>query len=390
MSSFKLIALISIFFLFSLSFVQAIGISPPRVTEDFVSGESLTVPFQIINRAHPTYVKMDAFGSPLAEFVTFSQDSFSMPQGVVSVDVSVDFPEFSELVDSFGRQIIRIRASESPDTVDGSFAAVTSVVGWLVIEVPVPGEFAEIVEISDPTVLEGEDVLVDILLRNRGTQPLSNKQLDIQVLDVLNQPVYQTTVSSIAVPLDDSTLIQVALPSSSFDPGKYTFEVLFNYSDEMQPLVSSRSFFVGATDIQLINYTQTLEEGSINRVRFHLQSLWGSPLRSVRPQLLSFSGEQSLPVLDFDPFQLQVLEAFIEVPSLESLDSDTFDSMLRLEFPVDATTDTTKEFPVTFLIAPQEDDVLISFNWYFVAVILIVAISGIVFFVIRRWNHEKR
>jgi len=359
-------------FILSFSLVVSIGVSPPKQYVDFISEGSASADYTILNYGGlvGTNIVLSAEGSPLAKYVSFSENNFVMKTNEHLITATINFPSYENL-SVYGKQIIRIEASEvSAGPSSGSFAVVTAVEPWLIVNIPIPGHFAEIEKFSIPNVKEGEDSSISFSIKNSGTKPLSNTRAEIEVFDLKGGLISSMSFDGINIPVGSSKSFSKPLRSSLMDPGKYLLVLKYYFDDNLKPASLSNYFFVGTTDILLLNYTSNLVEGKINKISLTLQSLWGSDLRSIRASIIDFNNHsQALPVIDLGPFEKRVVETYIDVPLLNgspfflntsryaNLSVDTF---MTLKFPTDASNDVDKRIPLNFLISHPVDPVVES------------------------------
>lgn len=337
--------------------VSAIGISPPKIVEDFESGETLTFTYYLINKGQPTDADIEIHGSALSQYVSIEENKVRLSQGVTPIELTVALPDYNDVPNAYGEQIIKIFVAEKPSG-GASFSAVTAVEGWLVFNVPTPGEYGEISKLHIPTVVEGTNTSATITIKNRGTIPLQNKRALIEIIDVHNSVV--DTISLPAVSVSDEKIVSVDIPSALYDPAKYKATAKFFFDEQKLPAERSETFFVGDTDIQLISHTRALQEGKINKVNLQFQSLWGDPLTSVRAIIFDFEGnEQPLPVIDFKAFEETTVQAFIDVPYLNespfnvNTSNHTVKTTVTLQFPTGETSNENKDIPLYFTINKQ-------------------------------------
>jgi hypothetical protein len=353
------------FFLFLLmlsSLVSAIGVSPPKITQEFISGEEFVYDIVVVNTANPSRVTVELEGSRLAKYVTLDKESFDLPLGQTSLQMTLSFPDYDDLEDTYGKQVIWYRIAEVPQE-GGAFSAVTAVRGALVVNVPVPGQYGVIEDFSVTTVQEGENAEASLTIKNRGTIPLQDKPASINIFTNDDELLTSVPVPPITLSVDQEQTLTVELPTEDFSSARYRAEAEFYFDEEKNPTTSEDIFFVGATDIQLLGHKEVLEENKINQVTFRLQSLWSDSLTNVRASITDFDGnEQSLPVIDLEPFEAITVSTFLDVPALEEepflvtnrthTPNVTIERILRLQFPAGETADEVKEIPISFTIVP--------------------------------------
>ena len=340
--------------------VLAIGVSPPKVTLDFEDGFERTFQFVVINNGGPSRVQVEVHGSDLAQYVTVENPEFDLPRGQTPMEVTLKFPNYEDLPNTYGRQIIRIRILETAFS-SGAFAANTGVEPWIVVYVPVPGEYGVVDRINVPTVQAGETTEATVTIRNRGTERLVNKQGRVTILSVNEEVVDVLDLPPITVEPDETQDYTVTVPSQNYASAKYIAEASFIFNPENNPETRRTNFFVGSTDVQLLSYTQDLVEGEINEFEVQLQSLWSAPLEAVRGAIVDFEGEnQDLPVIDFAPYQATTVKTFLDVPFLNESPFNTntgenysYQTTLELRFPTGETSEAFKEIPIDLTIVPQ-------------------------------------
>jgi hypothetical protein len=350
----------SFFLLLFSSHVQAIGMSPPLFELNYEEGKSFTFSTSIINRGGPTTINLYADRSELSEFVTFSKNDFDMAPGTKeTIELTITCPPYKTLTE-FGLQKIGIHAREiALNKETGTFAAVTAVEGLMFVHIPVPGVFGEITDFSISNVIEGLDADLTLELTNRGTDDLKNTKATVTIVDFYGEDVSSVEFSNIDIPVGESKKIRKELSSSVYPSGKYFATAEYVFSDSQAPQKEDAVFFIGSSDVIITDYTKNLTEGQINVVYIELQSLWGSPLNTIRGSLIDFTGRQKpLPVIDLEPFSKRVVELYLDVPLLNSsafrlgdeYNSTTKDLDFHLQFPVQAANDVDKTIPLTFTI----------------------------------------
>lgn len=363
------------FFVFLLFFLlllfpltTAVGVSPPKAYLDYTAGETIEFEYRIINNfGSPVQIEMSAFDSPLAEYVTFSKDSFTLVGSSEFVTAKVYLPPFEDIT-TYGDQYIRIRANEAPPNNGlGTVSAVTSVQTWILVHVPVPGQYGEVDGITVDNVNEHQDTLLKFEVKNRGSEDMSAKRAKVTVSDYDGNVIDTFTFVNINIDVEDGIELTQVIPSATYDPGKYTITADFFYNEQKPPHSKSTTFFVGTTDVQVLDYTKDLQEGQINKVRVSLQSLWGSDLTSIRAAIIDFDNHsQAMPVIDLGPFEKRIVETYIDVPLLNgspffintSLQNNaTVKTIMTLRFPVDASNDVDKDLELTFTIHANPEPV---------------------------------
>lgn len=392
-----------------MPFASSIGITPPRFDLDYDEGQTYTFSFSVLNKAgKPTYIVMTADRSELAQYVEFSEEEFYMPPASTHpVTMTLTFPTYETLTE-FGEQKIGFHATEvSVNKETGGFSALTAVEGWVVIQIPQPGKYGEITDFSISNVLQGLESDLKLEISNRGTEELTNTRATVDIFDFSGNLVSTLDFSNIYVRQDGKATISRDLLTSSYDSGKYIAEAKYYFNEEQAPNTKTTSFFIGSSDVIVTDYTQELVEGQINKIQVELQSLWGSPLYTIRGALTDFDGRQKpLPVIDLDPYQTKTVELYLDVPYLNSSIfqlSDQYNSTQRdlnfhLEFPVEAANDVEKDIPLTFTInrltpAPELErpSIFTTTNTILIiGMVILILIALMLLFSFKKESHEHK
>ena len=324
------------FIIFSLLFVLictsqvfAIGVSPPVYRIDYEEGATHTFDFLILNKdGRSSDVRMYADGA-FGEYVTFSEDTFDFEGAqTYPITATLTLPNYSD-VPGFGKQRLNLHAEEF-STAGGAFSAVTAVGFAVFIQVPQPGRFGEPTTFTIPHTVEGFDTSYTLEITNRGTDDLTNTNAQVSIVSATGEQQEQFTITNINLLAGASQTFNDEVITSTYTPGKYIATASYIYDQAKAPTTEEVTFFVGSTDIELVDYTTTLVKGKINKINITLQSLWGSPLDSIRGMLVLGANQQALPAMDFLPFESKVVQAFIDVPLTNQTSTE---ALLHLQLP---------------------------------------------------------
>ncbi len=389
----KRVFLFSFLFLFLLSSVSAIGISPPSFTIDYEGAQTYSFDVKIINNGAPeSFVSLQTKGD-MSDHVSFSEYQFQFRpnEKMHEVTIHVDLPAYNELT-VFGKQRIEIKAREDAPDNTGMMAFRTSVSGLLIVDIPVPGKLGKINTFDMRNTNEGYAAPFTLIIDNKGTEKLTGVSAQVIVKDYEGTQLDTMLFENIVIDFDESYTIEEVFPTQSYESSKYFATAILTYDPTKAPLSKNNNFFVGSTDVTLINYTPTLLNGKINKVELNLQSLWGAPLRNIRGSI-SYAGQtQNLPVIDFTEFQLQTIEAYLDIPLLEE---ETLEATLTLDIPVDEETDAQKIIPLTFTVVesldPQNESPFSGSSLVVIGLIIAVAllVAVNVYIYVKKKNDKK-
>jgi len=350
------------FFLFFLiliiicsALVSAARVSPPKFDSvPYAEGESVDFDMTIWNNGETPYVYHMSADSFISEYVTFNKNSIPLlPGEQASVTATLTFPLY-ETISDFGIQKLYFKSEESVDPrySSGTFSAVTAVRIYVPIEVPIPGEYAEIKEITIPNPEKGENTYIELVLSNKGVLDLFDTSTTISVMDREGNLLDTLYFNNVDISATQSVTVNQTLHTESYDSGMYLVHGDLKYSPEKIPSTKDSTFFIGGVDVLLLDYTKTLTKGKINNIKFNLQSIFSQDLKNIRGSLIDFNDSLvNLPVIDFKPYELTIVDAFMFVPKTNDT---TFESVLTLEIPVPDKGIETKTIPLLFNITDPE------------------------------------
>lgn len=324
----KTFFLFFLFVIFSSSIVTAIGISPPSIITNFESFKTETFSFTISNtKESDASIMIHGY---LSEYATASVQEVHLDNNENKiVSVTITYPSYEKLT-TYGKQKLYVKATEISKST-GGIGAVAAVAGTIVINVPIPGEYAEITKFNIQSVEKTQNTNIQLTLENKGTEPLTNKQAEVILYSPTGQQQEKYTFNNINIPVGQSIDLTQEIKSNKYIEGKYTANATFTFSQELEPAKKSTIFFIGSTDIVLDSYTQVLTRGKINKIFLSFQSIWGSPLTNVRSEFNFNGNTENLPVLDFAPFGTTTINAHPDVP-IDAQDKMTGE--LKISIPV--------------------------------------------------------
>ena len=315
-------------FLFSIVNVFAIGVSPASYHTDFVDYQSQEFKFSVLNKAQDSTRIVVTLEKALSEYASVSENDFIVgPNSQKEIIVKITYPSYKN-IDIYGDQRLFIRIEEQPREGAG-MQAVTAVVAQLKIDIPIPGEYGIIKDLQIPSIEKGENTKLTLILENKGTEPLTSKNAEVVLYSPTGDTKETYNFPNINILVGKELELKKDIISKSFVEGKYFADATFTFSSEKEQAQKNLTFFIGSTDIILDSYTKTITRGKINKIDLRLQSIWGSPLRGIRSELIINGETETLPVLDFDPFGISKINAHPDVP-LDSPDKLQGDLIIKI------------------------------------------------------------
>ena len=249
-------ALIFVFVLFCSSFAFAIsGVSPASYDVDFEPNLEKEFVFDfVIDGIRVLDLKIEG---NLAEYL---ETDFDRVAGRQKIKAKLSLPE--EL-DSPGVNEVRLVAGE--------------VVSVIRVMVPYPDKFIEL-SLSAPEVNVGEPVNIKLDVFNRGEPVDINPRLEIYRF--INGSFEISNVIS----LDSSRVVDSQSFEEQIVPGKYSqgeYVVVAHVDYDGGFAEANNSFRVGEKRLEIVNYTDAVKQGRVNKFDIGVRSLWNDDLGSV-------------------------------------------------------------------------------------------------------------
>ncbi len=389
--------------LINISQASAIGASPAKFQEFKYSGATTEEYILMVhnNAGHPTFAKVMVEGGMVDSTTCSECDS----QGRFHLNsdewkklkIKVHFKPYDELT-SFGKTSFRFKIVEilDPRFVSGLFGVTTTVIVSAPIEIPIPGLFVSVDSVNVPNIKKGFNTFLNSELTNKGVLEAENVLVKAVISDIKGNNLSTIKYDPISIsPGETISLPKKTINSEKFPSGMYHVEVFANYDSSRKPSSKSTKFFIGGTDILLLNYTKVLERGKINRIDFEFQSIYPLPVHSVKAYFSAFNKNEPvlLPVIDFDKsFSSKKSYAYLDVP--KNTTENELNTVLKMDYLFDGSP-VTKEIPLSFkIIDPKpikiNDGSTTIIKKYVVFMSLLILIIIILFLIILSREKSKK
>ena len=276
------------FFLFS-SLVFAIGISPADVYIDFVPDQEFIIDYSINSYKPFTFYTEGAF----SEFTTIETVYHSDSQGNFRVHLKLpsDYP-------TPGKHRMYVAGKEQPP--GGTVGAVAIIRGFIEIDVPFPGYYAEL-DISVTDVNEDQPVPISVGVHNRGKLNISSAKLHLDVFSEDNV-VKSADSDTVSILTNSDYNFQYIIPAEELRPGSYTIQATLTYEGGVRD--KSAGFRVGTFDVDVFNFTERMFNNSVNPFEITVESRWNNPINTAYVDLSIVNDSRVLSTAKTPPFDL--------------------------------------------------------------------------------------
>ena len=303
----KLLAIGLIFFFILVSSVQAIGITPARVTVDFEPGMEGVKNFCVINNQKKSMgVELFVDGG-LAEYIELSATRATMNPA----EYSKCFSYIYSLPDRMepGTHEARIGVTEiPPESVFGGTGISTraSVLSQFRVFVPPEGSHIQIERILTNQAEVGHQVTIKLLVRSIGTED-TEFYGDVKISDSNNINLGTLTVPKTLVTAGAVKIVELKWGGSTI-PGRYSILASLTY-DEGVATSGTAEIKIGGEHVDIIaEDSMQVALDDISNFILTVENFWSEEIEDVSGRIvIQDSTGKTIEQLSIDSFDLKAL-----------------------------------------------------------------------------------
>ncbi len=324
--------LILVFFIFFISSISALGVTPARNTIDYIGKSSNTYSFTIVNSENKDMnLKISARGD-LANYINLEKSSVSMSSSDSQVKISY-FLNLPEQL-SPGTQVGEIVITENPKLEEGEnyIGATLAVVTQVYVYVPYPGKYAE-AKLNVINADSNGDATFIISVASKGDFDLTDVYANIDVYSALNEKIDSLFTEKYFIASGDKKDI-IYKWKASVPIGNYKAKVALIYDDKIINLEDE--FAVGEANIELQElYVNEFSLGEIVKVNMLLENKWSEAIIGVHSimEIYSKDGKKldsiKSPNYDIEPLGKQILSSYWDTSGVKE---GSYDTTVSLEY----------------------------------------------------------
>jgi len=282
--------LFGLIFLFFVSSVFAVGISPPKSIVYFEPNIVEKIDFFVVNMGDEDSRIKIFFEGELSNLVLWEDQTIDLKSGEKK-----DFSFLLTMPSSFdapGDYRINLIAQEIPieEESGGTYiGAVTSVTSPVYIRVPFEGPYLGVKLVTDPSSV-GQIVKSTVFLENLGSISLNNLQGKIDIVSSGGEIVKEITFTE-SLGLNEFKEIELFWDSTGMESGIYTGKLLISYNGKTAE--SEPKFKMGDVFIKILDFQKELVTGKINNYFIKMESYWNDVIKDVYVTLIiNVAGEE--------------------------------------------------------------------------------------------------
>lgn len=312
--------------------VGALGITPGRTTFDFVPGKSESVNFEVLNSegdsSFVVFAKGEFENNILLSDVAFD---ISAGEGSKSVSYTLNMPEILS-PGTHKTDIVVTRLPKKSGNSDAYVGATVAVVTEVVVNVPIPGKYAEAeLNIMAPDA-EGKMNFV-IPVWSRGEFDLVDVRATVELYSSLNEKVGEIFSNRIAIPSGQRKEL-IATWDAKVASGPYRAVASVLYDE--QTLSLEREFSVGSKKLKLENVeVNDFKLGEIAKFEILVSNEWTDVVEGVFAEMEVYNEDGAVsanfksPTYDISSQQKELMLAFWDTKGVKK---GTYDSTLFLKY----------------------------------------------------------
>ncbi len=367
------------FFLFSIVLfsakVLAIGISPADAYINFIPNQEYIIDYTITSYRPFEFYTQGAF----SEFTRIETLSQSDTYGHFSLHILLP-AEY----DPPGKHRLYVAAAEKP--MPGTVNALAIIRGFVEIEVPFPGYYAEMtVDVKD--VNQGEPVIINVLVQNKGKFNITDARVELSVLSE-GKELKKINTDSVPIETTAGYTFQAIIEGGELKSGRYSLNAKLYYADKTKEIV--KEFKVGTFDIAIVSYTNKMFNGTVNPFEIEVESLWNNKIDTVYMDLAILNGSKVLSTAKTPPFDLlpwaKKKSSFYW--NTEGIPIGSYDLQIALHYNEGTRTEERKIYIVENIPPTIETPVPVS--TIILLIIAVVLVGFNVYFIIGKRKKDKK
>ncbi len=292
----------------------SLGMYPAKKEFYFTPNEQIKVTYHVYSDKANNNIAISAEGD-LTQYVTFDKQSLI---GGGDVTATVNLPAS---IDKPGKNQLYIVAAEQP--VEGTFIGTSIRLRALInVYIPYPGKYIE-ANLDTPNANLGEKVPVELKVASRGTETITVSP-QIYFYDSSGINVKTMSFSPALLSTNEEKYFRQYLDSSDLNPDDYLAKAIIDYG-AADNMVLNQTFRIGNLRVDVVNFTQNLSAGEINKFVVRVKSNWNGKIEEVYADVKLLLNESEgisfrTPSIDLNPWEEKDIIGYFDTTGLKSKD----------------------------------------------------------------------
>ncbi len=321
---------ILLFFLMILLIPLAIsvGVAPPSAQYIFEPGMEGEVQFYFRNNLKEPATLIASLSGELAEYaeIISEKEMYLNHNERGFVEIRFDLPES---IGEPGWHSFNVIATEAEGT-GGTVGARGQIVVPVKFFVQYPGKKLDL-RLNAKDAGEGEEVKIELYISNIGTEKVSNAQANVGIYKE-DEKIGEVSSETFAVDVLENKKIELRWDSEGASSGVYLARGTLDY--EGDTALANDTFKLGLFDIEVLEHTQKVGEGIINRFLLVLESKWNREIENIFSEITVLDNRSAMTTFSIaekalGPWEQKTLSGFLDAKDLAK---GIYDLDIRLRF----------------------------------------------------------
>ncbi len=286
----------------------SLGITPAKIDIDFKPGEKYDFSFVVISDDPNKEIELYLEG----DMAEYGKVIPSKVVGTSSFRVKVNLPQS---VEKPGVHSIIVRAKEAPP--ENQFIGSQIIIGALIkISVPFPGKYA-VLSLNLKDINEGQELPVELKVDNKGKENLKINRAYVEFYTG-GEKIRTLDFSLMDIGSTEEGFFRKKMDTTGLKSGNYKARA---YIDAGKLFETNTSFRIGSLKVEVLNFTERLVIGGIQKYHIDIESGWNSDIGEVFADVNISNGLKNesfrTPPINLPRWERKTLEGFIDTSNLK-------------------------------------------------------------------------
>lgn len=285
----------------------ALGISPAIVEINFVPREEHEIIYSAISDNPEKELDIYVSGD-LAEYAKLSTDKLIGPG---NFKVKLKLPD---KIEKPGMHLIGVGIKEKPSETEFIGTAI-NIAGIIKIFVPYPWRYVEAtMEINNGNI--DDEIPLEIRVKNMGKENLS-VNIETNFFTEDGKFVDKMDFNSVVIESAQNRYFRKFLNTTGWRAGNYFGESIIDYGGILK---INDSFKIGSLFVDVINFTDKLPQGGIQKFFINIESKWNTNIENVYADVDIINSTKTVsfrtPLIELAPWERAILTGYVDTTGM--------------------------------------------------------------------------
>lgn len=323
----KLAALLALSLVLLSINASAEGITPGKITINFIPNLKTTIPF-IVTGYNDITVETDC------QELAYNNDAEKNAEGKITFSTTLILPSRIN-----GPKECGVKVKEASNKNAGIISAQVELISSVLINAPYPGRHIDL-RLEANNANKGDPIIFKATANNLGDKKLEDAQVTLELIKDGNPATTMQTEKK-DIEQESSTEFTKEFDTTPYAYGRYLAIAKLKYDDKIA--MDQKDIIIGALNLEIISYPEELETGNVEPFDIAIGSLWGKEIDDVYAAVSianKYSQETAkTKAINLMPWQQAILNANINTTSTKP---GTYDIKITVFYQDKTTTKTGK------------------------------------------------